>query len=100
MFLFRSIIDGSSDIVNAMAESGSTCTQTVSANGVPKNVYVVKNESAFQYPKLLLERILANKRKNDELELEAAQMKRICIKMRQKVRLQRATTIGETIEIL
>lgn len=84
---------------SSTAENSAASTSMISSNGTPKNVYVVRNESAFQYPSLLLKRILMNKRKNEELALEAQRRKRMCIKMYQQVRLQRATTTGETIEI-
>lgn len=97
------IEDEESEIAKALGESNtvesSASSTMISSNGTPKSVYVVKNESAFKYPKMLLERILTNKRKNEELELEAKRRKRLCIKMYQQIRLQKATTTGETIEI-
>lgn len=72
----------------------------VKSNDTTKNAYVVsKDGSAFHYPRMLLNRILANKRKNEELELETVRMKKLCVKMYQQIRLSRATTTGETIEI-
>lgn len=93
----RFIEDEESEIAKAIGETNSA--SVLSSNENLKNAYIVRNDSAFQYPRMLLDRILGNKRKNEELELEAARMKKICIKMYQNIRLQSATSSGETIEI-
>lgn len=53
----------------------------------------------YEYPRTLLERILENTRKNQDLETDRLRLKKIHTKLKQKVRLQNATISSETIEI-
>lgn len=82
-------------------ETATAANDAGNANGSSenKNEYAGKDESKLKYPRMLLERILANKRKNAELEIEATQLKKIYHKLKQQVRLQDATVSNETIEI-
>lgn len=82
-------------------ETATAANNSGNANGSSenKNEYAGKDESKLKYPRMLLERILANKRKNAELEIEATQLKKIYHKLKQQVRLQDATVSNETIEI-
>lgn len=96
------------DIVMAINESLSpqftTLNETIidvtNENGSEKLQYNEKDdEERFKYPLKLLERILANKSKNTELEIEVARLKEICRKKKQQYRLKIATVSEETIEI-
>lgn len=95
-------IDESKTVDDSLNEELQPSTSVLNTNGTPKNVYIVKNNSAYKYPRLLLQRILTNKRKNEELRLSVERWKKVCIKINQENvinRLQKATTTGETIEI-
>lgn len=67
------------------------------SNGLPS--YTVQDEARFRYPKFLLERILLNKRTNEELKIKEAEIKKRALKMNKQHRLSLATTSSETIEI-
>lgn len=77
-------------------ESSATLTNK---NGDEMQLYTVKDECAFKFPRMLLARILDKKRQNDELSAELTKWKKMAIKMNQQYRLQRATTSTETIDI-
>lgn len=96
------------DIVMAINESLSpqfttlaeTTNDVTNQNGSEKLQYNEKDdEERFKYPLKLLERILANRSKNAELEIEVARLKEIYRKKKQQYRLKIATVSEETIEI-
>lgn len=68
-------------------------------NDAPLPQYNVRNEAVFKFPRMLLDRILANKQLIKELEGTAAQLKKQCYQMSKDYRLQHATTSNETIDI-
>lgn len=78
---------------------GSNGTAAAVQNGDEMQIYRVKDEKAFQYPRILLQRILEKKRQNELLTAEVAKWKKIAYKMNQTYRLQKATTSTETIDI-
>lgn len=96
------------DIVMAINESLSpqfttlndTIIDVTNENGSEKLQYNEKDdEERFKYPLKLLERILANRSNNAELEIEVARLKEICRKKKQQYRLKIAKVSEETIEI-
>lgn len=68
-------------------------------NGDQMQQYSVRDESAYKFPRILMERILEKKRVNEALEAEVAKWKKMAHKLNQQYRLQRATTTSETIDI-
>lgn len=84
-------------------ETATTSTIAMnSTNGTPKCLYTVKDENFYLYPQRLLERILENKRKNDELEIKYEKLKQEFTKLEKESvarRLKKAKIISETIEI-
>lgn len=81
--------------------TGATTTSAIKTNGTQKQLYVVKDENAYNYPKLLLERALEKKRTNHDLQSELMSLRGVCNELRQEnlaKRLEKAT-VSETIEI-
>lgn len=78
-------------------EAGTANNTETNTNGAPQ--YVGEDMARFKYPRLLLERILMNKRKNRELEIKSTQLRKQAARMNQQYRLSTATTSSETIEI-
>lgn len=68
-------------------------------NSAPLPQYNVRDEAVFKFPRMLLERILANKQLIKDLEGTAAHLKKQCYQMSKEYRLQHATTSAETIDI-
>lgn len=82
-------------------EQPAATTSVIDTNGTQKQLYVVKDENAYNYPKVLLDRVLKNKRKNYDLESELLKLKRVCNELRQEnlTRRLQSATISETIEL-
>ncbi|XP_031621665.1 uncharacterized protein LOC116339768 [Contarinia nasturtii] len=87
----------SSDIETSSA-APTTSSKVSDTNGVQMQQYVI-DESRFDYPRRLLERIKEKKRQNKELAISMNKWKKIAMKMNQEYRLQTATVINETIDI-
>lgn len=81
--------------------AATATTSKMSSNGTQKKLYVVEDESAYEYPRLLLERILEHKKQNHEIESQLVKLKRIVTNMSKQQlakRLEKAV-ITETIEL-
>lgn len=78
--------------------AGTSMTNT---NGTRKQLYVVEHENAYDYPKLLLERILDRKRQNYGLESELKKLRKVLNTLRQEHLAKRLETaiVAETIEL-
>lgn len=86
----------------ANGKTVTTSTRVSNTTEAARKLYMVKDEGQLKFPHLLLERILRNKRKNEELELEYQRLRKERIKMNQTLvarRLAKATLSNETIEI-
>lgn len=61
--------------------------------------YVIKSEEALNFPRLLLNRINENKKKNQEIYDELLVLKKKYFKLTNKIRIQNAISVADTIEI-
>lgn len=85
-----------------MGNVNATATSVNHANGTEKQLYAIKDERQYLYPRFLLGRIIGNKKKNDLLRAELMRLKKMCNKIHQEKvarRVQSAVTISEPIEI-
>lgn len=68
-------------------------------NDVSLCQYTLKDPNMLKHPRILLERILANKKINEKLKIECARVKKLSFQLNKEYRLKHATTSTETIEI-
>lgn len=81
--------------------AATATTSKMNTNGTQRQLYVVENESAYDYPRLLLERILKTKKENFELETQLVKLRRIVNEMNKQQLAKRLETavIADTIEL-
>lgn len=86
-----------------MNDTNATATTSpINANGTEKLRYWIKDESAYNYPKLLLERIVQTRGENRALENKLRALKKLCTELNKEEvdrRLKSAVIVSETIEI-
>lgn len=73
----------------------------MNTNGNRMKLYHVEDERAYDYPKLLLERILNRKKQNHGLETELKKLRRelTIIQKESLVRRLQKAVVAETIEL-
>lgn len=114
LFIRRSTDDDDPEFIRAINETKSAkpletpdsaaataTTSKMSSNGTQKKLYVVEDECAYEYPKLLLGRILEHKKQNHDLEAELVRLRKLVNNMNKQQlakRLEKAV-IAETIEL-
>lgn len=81
--------------------AATATTSKVNTNGTQRQMYVVEDENAYEYPRLLLERILQHKKQNQELESTLMKLRRILNNMNKQQLAKRLETavIADTIEL-
>lgn len=81
--------------------AATATTSKMSVNGTQKKLYVVEDEGAYEYPKLLLERILEHKKQNHEYESQLVKLKKIVTNMNKQHLAKRleSAVIADTIEL-
>lgn len=101
--LLRAFNESKSSVPNELNDTNTTeTTSPINANGTEKSRYWVKDESVYNYPRLLLERIVQTKRQNRALENELRALRNLYSTMNKEEverRLQSAVIVSETIEI-
>lgn len=81
--------------INKIVEPNSTSNTSI--NG--RLHYVIQDNETLSFPRRLLERITANKRKNEELTAEIIALKKKYFKAIKQIRLKNITSEIETIDI-
>lgn len=86
---------------DSAAATVTATTSKLSSNGTQRKLYVVEDERAYEYPKLLLERILQHKRENHNLEQQLVKLRKLMNNMHKQHLAKRLETavIAETIEL-
>lgn len=85
--------------IKTSEEIDVTNTVATSKIGEQVQLYRIRDEKVFEYPRLLLERIREKQRINATLQTEVIKWKKAAIKLRQQYRMLNATTCTETIDI-
>lgn len=87
--------------METQASPATATTSKTNVTRIQKQLYVVEDENAYEYPRLLLERILEHQKQNHDLELELVKLRKIVNNMNKQQLEKRLKTavVAETIEI-